>query len=106
MAPRLGKGKKGSHHAGRPRPSSEVRRKMTAGGVAAQKKEWASADVHRPCPDGQVLQSCEPVRFRCCLRSLRTTTVMAAQIRRSQNEILLESTRKQAKTLASRGLRE
>jgi hypothetical protein len=54
----------------------------TEGRAAAEEKEWESFVVHRACPDGQVLESCEPVRFRCCLRSLCATTVMAAQIHR------------------------
>jgi diguanylate cyclase (GGDEF)-like protein len=43
----------------------------------------------RACPEGQVLESCEPVRFRCCLRSPRATTVRSARFANSKMKTVL-----------------
>jgi hypothetical protein len=75
---------------------------MTVGVPAELKeKKRRCAVLLGACPDGQVLESCEPVRFRCCLDLNRMTKVMAARLYLAQNEINLGTLRKQAKTLAS-----
>jgi hypothetical protein len=44
-------------------------------------KPRATVQISRgTCPDGQVLESCEPVRFRCCPGLNRASKVVAARL--------------------------